>query len=538
VTDVVIRSRAPTYGGIFARSLLLGHLVTSMHVATEPSVIRNFVLLKRGDQCTIKLRRETERVLRAQPFIADAEVTAYPDGPGHVSIVVSTIDEPQVVASLGIRNTTPYVNAVTFGNTNVGGRGVYAVGGWREGYFYRDTYWFGYSDYQLFRRPDQLQLRAARNEHGYDVTAVLSHPFFSELQPRAWRLAVGGEEDLMPFRSPGRPIVSLGVRREYADVGAGVRLGGTMHLGLLGLSLSTERGAPGPRPVLVTDSGVVADTTSALIARYAPYRSTRINVLGGYRLVNFLRVTGFDALAGAQDVRRGIQLGATIGRGLRFGTATHQETFLAGDVYGGVGSPRSFAALEVMGEGRHDANTGDWDALLLSGRLGLYFKPHHRHTIVGSLEFASGRRQRLPFQLSLGDARGGVRGYNHAELGGAERLVGRIEERWRVGTIRGSTDAGIALFADAGKLWAGDAPLGTTTPLEPAIGIGILGAIPPGSQRLWRLDLAVPLRNAPGAKRFELRFSSADRTRVFYAEPNDVRFQHERTVPASVFTWP
>src|SRR4029078_8432084 len=170
VTDVVIRSRAPTYGGIFARSLLRGHLWTSMHVATEPSVIRNFVLLHRGDQCTIKLRRETERVLRAQPFIADAEVTAYPDGPGHVSFVVSTIDEPQVVASLGIRNTTPYVNAVTFGNTNVGGGGVYAGGGWREGYFYRDTSWFGYSDYQLFRRPDQWQLRAARNEHGYGVT--------------------------------------------------------------------------------------------------------------------------------------------------------------------------------------------------------------------------------------------------------------------------------------------------------------------------------------------------------------------------------
>jgi hypothetical protein len=175
--------------------------------------------------------------------------------------------------------------------------------------------------------------------------------------------------------------------------------------------------------------------------------------------------------------------------------------------------------------------------VLASGRFGWYVRPHHRHTITGSVEASAGWRQVLPFQLALGDPRGGVRGYGDAELGGARRLVVRTEERWRIGTFRGTADAGVAAFVDAGRLWAGDAALGRDTPWEPSVGLGILAAVPPGSQRLWRVDLAVPLRADGGAK-WELRFSSSDRTRAFWIEPNDVRLSRSRSVPASVFRWP
>jgi hypothetical protein len=306
---------------------------------------------------------------------------------------------------------------------------------------------------------------------------------------------------------------------------------------LVGASLSSARDTPSAMPVLVTDSGLVADSTAALVDRYTSFRSTRLNVLVGYRNVNFLRVTGFDALSGAQDVRRGVQLGATIGRGLPIASSRRDEFFAAADFYAGVGSARSFAAVEGMGEGRRGEGSNRWDAVLMSGRFGAYLRPHRRHTVITSLEYSAGWRERIPFQLSLGDVRGGVRGYGDAELGGAQRLVTRLEERWRLGTIRGNADAGVALFGDVGRLWAGDAPLGRTTPYEPALGIGLLGAIPPGSQRLWRVDLAFPLRHDGGAG-WEVRISSADRTRAFWFEPNDVRSNRDRTVPARVFTWP
>ncbi len=507
-----------------------------MHVATAPSVVRNFVLLQPGEPCSEFLVRETARVLRAQPFLADASVATVADGDS-VRIEVVTVDEPAVVGSIGLTNTAPFLRALTFGNANLEGKGIYAVAGWREGHFYRDTFLGRYTNYQLFRRPYQLQVRAARFDHGYDVATSVSYPFFTDAQPRAWRVSGGGSEDLVPFRSPGRPVLGVGLHRAYFDMGAGVRVGAAGHLGLIGASFSAEATTPEIGPVLVTDSGVVADTTSALMDRFSSYHATRLNLLLGYRQVNFLRVVGFDALNGVQDVRRGFQLGLTVGRGLGIGGRSRSDWFTAATLYGGVGSPTTFAAVELGAEGRRNADTRHARGVLVSGRLGWYLKPHRRHTVVGSVEFAGAWRQELPFQLSLGDGRGGVRGYGDARLGGGERLVARAEERWRVGTIRGTADAGVAFFIDGGKLWAGDAALGRDTPWEPSVGVGILCAIPPGSQRLWRLDLAVPVRRDGGA-RWELRFSNGDHTRTFWTEPNDVRGIRERVIPASVFVWP
>jgi hypothetical protein len=261
-----------------------------------------------------------------------------------------------------------------------------------------------------------------------------------------------------------------------------------------------------------------------------------LNLLLGYRRVNFLRVSGFDALAGTQDVRRGVQAALTIGRGLPVDETEGNEVFLSGNLYGGVGSPTSFAGLEVLAEGRR-LSSGDWEALLVSGRFGAYLRPHPRHTVTGSLEYAAGRHQWLPFQLALGDPRGGVRGYEDAEIGGAARLVARVEERWRVGNIRGTGDMGVALFAETGRLWAGDAPLGQSTGYQPSVGVAVLAAIPPRSRRIWRLDLAFPLERTAGA-RWGFRLTNEDRSRSFWNEPNDVRRNRERSGLVTAFVVP
>ncbi len=537
ISEIVIRSRAPAYGGLFAASRALGRAATSIHVATAPTVIEHFLLFSRGGRCSSLGRQESERILRAQPFLADASVTAYAVSADTVRLEVSTVDEPAILLSPGIRSAAPYFRALSVGSTNLEGKGIYAVAGWRQGFFYRDAFLGRYSNYQLFRRPVLLEVNADRREIGYDLSARVAHPVFSDLQSSAWRVSGGASEDLIPFRSPSSARHSLEVQRSFSDVGGVVRVGRPGRLALVGATLSSERAVTDPVPVLVTDSGVVADSLAPLVGRYTSFASTRLNLLLGFRQVNFLRVTGFDALTGVQDVRRGVQIGATIGRGLAVGGSSRDEVHMAVDAYAGVGTERSFAAVQVLADGSRKSSGGPWDDLLLSGRLAWYLRPHPRHTIVASVEYGAGERQRLPFQLALGDRRGGVRGYDDAELGGARRLVGRIEERWRTGSVRGTADAGVALFADAGQLWAGDSPLGRDTPLEPSVGAALLAAVPPGSQRLWRVDLAFPLRRDAGA-RWVLRFSSADLTRTFWPEPNDLRRNRSRTEPVGVFTWP
>lgn len=535
ITDIVVQPLPPSYGGVISRTKWMHNVAMVLHMTTHPRAIENLMLLKKGERCSLLLRLETERLLRAQPFLADATITAYQAGTDSVRLEVVTIDEPAVLGTLGVQSGDPVLRAFQFGNGNLRGRGVSALAGWRDGGFYRDTWQVRYSNFQLFSAPVQMHLTGIRRDHGYDATGQVTFPFFTEVQTIAWRVAGGASEILVPFRSPDQSPVSLGVRQQFIDAGTVLRIGELGLLTILGGSISLERGGPVGEPVIVTDSGLIPDSGAALTHRYDAFRSSRVNLLLGYRNVNFLRVSGFDAFSGTQDMRRGVQAAFTVGRGLAIGGARKDEVFMSGNLYGGVGSAVSFAGLEVLAEGRRMAGT--WEAVLVSGRFGTYFRPHPRHTITGSVEYSGGRGQWLPFQLALGDPRGGVRGYEDAELGGAARLVARLEERWRVGNIRGTGDLGFALFGEAGKLWAGDAPYGVTTDYLPSVGLAVMAAVPRRSRRIWRLDIAFPLKREGGAQ-WGMRLTNEDRTRAFWNEPNDVRRNRERSGLVTAFVVP
>ena len=65
-------------------------------------MIRRYLALQLGDRCTEVRRAESERILRAQPFLADATVLAYDDGQGGVTLNVTTVDEVSLILGVGI----------------------------------------------------------------------------------------------------------------------------------------------------------------------------------------------------------------------------------------------------------------------------------------------------------------------------------------------------------------------------------------------------------------------------------------------------
>ena len=537
VSDIVIRTQGPSFGGIFARSGLMSALVSGVHVTTSPDVVRRFLLLERGKACTATLRSDSERILRGQPFLAGASVTTLDDGNGGVRVEVVTIDEISLVASGAVSAESPYVSGLRLGSSNVDGLGIYAAGEWRDGEFYRDAWRGSVMDYQVLGRPIQLAIDGERRTLGGGWSSELRHPFFTDVQRIAWRAAIGSSRDYFPFTRPGISNPSLPLNRRYGDIGMILRVGEPGRLSLFGASISREESTPSTDIVVVTDSGLVRDNGTALPSRYTARRAARFNVLWGVRNVRFKRVEGFDALTGEQDVRTGFQVGTLFGRSLSV-LGTHDDDILVStDVYAGVGTSRSFAAIQILGEGRQSYDDNRWDDILTTGRAAWYFKPHARHTTILGGEWSGGWRQRAPFQLTLGEPRGGMRGYSRAELPGGQRAIGRLEHRLLLGNIRGNADAGVALLAEAGKVWAGDVPFGQTTPIKYAVGTSLLAALPPGSQRLWRLDLMMPLDRAGGA-RLELRLRTEDRTRIFWREPRDVERSRERSLPQRIFQWP
>src|SRR5690349_11710303 len=85
VNDITIHAFAPTIAAL--RSVpVVADIARSVHATTRPDLIRRYLLMARGDTCTELRRSESERILRAQPFLADASVLAYPADSGAVDL--------------------------------------------------------------------------------------------------------------------------------------------------------------------------------------------------------------------------------------------------------------------------------------------------------------------------------------------------------------------------------------------------------------------------------------------------------------------
>ncbi len=512
----------------------LARAVGVLHTTTTETTVASFLLLEVGERCTERQRSESERILRLQPFLAEASVQAVPDGRGGVRIEVETTDEIPTLLAVGFHGMTP--SALRFGNGNVGGQGLYLAANVERGFAYRTGVGVYGTAHQMFGRPYTAAFAARRSPLGSTLALALGHPFFTDLQRTAWHMGYSAVDGYVSFERPEGDPLSLAVRRRFWDLGGVRRVGPSRRSAFVGALLTEEDVTPAERAVVVSDSGLVADSSSALGGPIPTYRNLRLNAVVGVRALSFMAVRGFDALAAVQDVATGVQIGTLVGWGIpRFGS-TGDNLFASVDLYAGVGSATSFAAVRVEAEARQDQRTNGWDSMLGSGRLAWYWKPAAQHTLIGDVEFGGGWQQRIPFQLGLGDPQGGVRGYAASRVAGAVRAVVRVEERWAFGTLGRRAGLGLATFADAGRVWAGEAPFGVNSPTRIGVGAGLLAAVPPRSQRLWRLDLAVPVSPDRHA-RWEVRLTGVW-TRAFWREPGDVARGRAGAAPSTIFAWP
>lgn len=533
VTSIAITPRDPSFLAIPRQLRGVARAVGLLSTTSKAATIGRFLLLSIGQPCTERQRAESERILRLQPFLADASVRVVPDTGAGVRIAVETIDELPTVLDLRLRGTHP--SLVRFGNGNVGGQGLYLAASVERGLAYRTGFGVYSVANQVLGQPYTFALVAKRAPLGGELTVAFGHKFFTDLQRTASHVGLSDIDRYVSFRVPDGDALSLNVRRRFWDIGGVRRIGLGRRSAFFGTLVTHEDVTPTNQFVVISDSGLVAPGPR-LVDSVSPYRNLRVNAVAGVRALSFMTVRGFDALTAAQDVALGAQSGVLIGRTVRGFGNTDDDLFVSADFYAGIGSPTSFGAVRIDGEARDDRRTGDWDSMIGSGRLAWYFKPAAAHVVIGSLELSGERGERVPFQLALGDRQGGVRGYSASSDAGAMRGVARLEERWSIGGFTSHDALGLASFVDAGRVGAGDAPFGVNSSVKVGIGVGLLAAFPPQSQRLWRLDVAVPVRRDPHA-RGEIRLTGYW-TRRFWREPDDVARGRSGAAPSTIFTWP
>ncbi|HEX3865397.1 MAG TPA: hypothetical protein VHV78_01550 [Gemmatimonadaceae bacterium] len=534
VASITVTARDPSLLAAPKRLRPLARWVGLVDVTTTPATITSFLLLAAGQPCTEQQRAESERILRLQPFLAAATVRAVPDDSGRVRIEVETIDEIPTVIEMRFQDSRP--SEVRLGNNNIAGQGLYLAASVERGLGYRDGAGVYAVARQIYGKPYMIAIVAKRAPLGGEFAAALGHAFLTDLQRTAWHVGVSDANRYESFIVPDGDAPSIDIRRQFWDAGGVRRIGVGRHIAFFGVLLTHENVTSSNRLVVISDSGLVPLGRVAFADSTVAYRNLRTNAVAGIRALSFMPVRGFDALSATQDVASGVQFGALAGRTIPYAGSGGGDIFVSTDFYAGVGSVTSFSAVRIESEGRRDLQANDWDSMVASGRIAWYLKPATAHVVISSVEFGGGWRDRVPFQLALGDLQGGVRGYGASRDAGAVRAVTRLEERWSIGRLTSHDAVGLASFVDAGRVWAGDAPFGVSSRTKVGIGASLLAAFPPESQRLWRLDLAIPVSpDAPA--RWEVRLTGIW-TRTFWREPDDVARGRAGAAPSTIFTWP
>ena len=537
IDSIAIDAQDPTRVGL-RRVPVVGDVVRKTHVVTRHDVVRGYLLLHPGDRCERLRLAESERLLRAQPFLADASIDVLPNLRGGVTLLVHTIDEASLILSGSVNNETPQLRSVKVGSTNLAGLGVATSFGWRHDPVFEDRLQLRLSDYQFAGQPYVLNLSSIRDAFARDERAEMTLPFRTDLQRIAWRTLIGESRGNAQFvrRDTGR--LALGYGREFAEVGGIGRLGPPGQLSLIGLSVTHERSWPDTAARRITNFGFLPDTAAGFAGRFVETRAARVNALLGVRGLRFMRVRGFDALRGTQDVPLGLQFGTLVGRGISAFGANANDMFVASDLYVGLGNANVTYRLQVQGEGHRTQGNSAWDGLIASGRFIRHARVSSMRTRIASVEWSGTERVLVPHSLSLGAPDGGIRGYRNSTTVGGRRGIARLEEQFYLGAPFDFGDFGLGWFVDAGQLWRGDLPYADGTRVLTGGGISLLLAVPMRSTKMWRLEVAAPFNRQPGNSSWELRLSHSDLTTFFWREPPDVSAARARAVPASIYSWP
>ena len=484
-------------------------IANALHVRTRKELIERELLLRPGD-CFDQVRlEETERLLRAYPFLSRVDVFSVrqPDGSHHV--VVDTQDEwsTQLDVRVGVED------GLRFEGARLRELNLLGTGRTLEFFFLeRDAnqeYGIGYATPQLFRTRWDMTLAAGRTRAGSFIRQSIAYPFVGEegrwaarqalrRQDRFFEYARTDPDDhhlLLPVREE---VVELSVVTRSGEVGRLTTIGGA--LGYVGLSYPDGASALEPSD---DDQASAIDgaAASAVRRQMTEVDALRLAFLFGRRGITWVKRQGFDSMRGAQDIALGSEIELALGASL----PTSADVASAAGVTAGLSfyGARELGSLLLASQfrldGRLEGEAGTagrrWQDLYAEGEILAYWRPAslERHTFVLRGAGIGGFDTRTPFQLTLGgDA--GVRGFDRFQFPGGRRLLFSLEDRVYFGwPFRDVLDLGGTLFFDLGRVWPGDAPFGVDSGWRAAAGLGLRGAFPAGGRTTYRIDVAWPL---------------------------------------------
>jgi len=459
VIDTVAIERQDVFDSELPRSsFFLYRWGNAIHAKTRESVIRRELLYSEGEELDLNLVEETERNLRALPFIGEAEtILAYTPDSARVRVTVRTLDRWSTTAGIIIpdQGGPNYSAGLELEEKNLAGLGVELGAHYRSGDSADEpfeAYGIRYDnpgflgtrhevsvewDYDGFIRRESGLLRKPRlflaDPHGYRMTVsvqsgskrwidnnqvLFSHPMDSQ----AWGA------------SYTRYVYTRLPKRRHRTVS-------------LTLGLDWER-------TRYDADGV----EEQFLERVPPDLSrTTLRTVGEYSVLRYATARYLESFGNTEDLTLGRWVDLELTRTIDvLGNREVRQTIkLIGTYRGRLDSNIHVSAQAAAGTGRgRDVPVAyEWNAGTLWA---------HRPRLVAAIVTKGTIARHAPsYYLTYLGGDEGLRGYDDTDLAGQNYAYFSVSERYFSPLRLFTVGIGAEAFLEAGKLWGGEIVGGT-----------------------------------------------------------------------------
>ena len=457
-------------------------LANRLHIVTREGTILKQLLIESGEPLSKQSTDETERILRQNKYLHDADIQPTRVENGVVDLAITTRDVWSLSPELSISHSGNETRSrIGLEDSNLLGRGQ-MLRVLRDKDVERTENTIEFADNHLGRSWVSTFLRYSDNSDGDSYLVAVARPFYA-LDAR-W--AAGGSVHADNRRSTvyafGEEAAEYRHERDYLSLYGGWSKGvqdGRVTRFTAGLIYDDNRFSPEPDPTL---PALIPD------ARKLAYPFV------GFELVEdgYVTARNRDQMSRTEDFQMGLRVAASLGWADRAFGADRDALMFSAASSRGFGSLESTAlllsaTLSGRAEAGHAANT------TLSVNARYYRKQSEKRLFFFKLGGIAGHSLDLDNLVVVG-GKTGMLGYPLRYQVGDSRLVASVEQRY-------FTDwypfrfarVGAAVFANAGRVW-GENPLGADhRGWLFDVGFGLRFALTRLTSKVVHLDLAFPL---------------------------------------------
>ena len=455
-----------------------------LHIVTREKVIDSQLLFRPGDEYSSRLLEESERILRSNRFIFDADIEPVHYENGEVDLRVTTQDVWSLTPDLSFsRSGGENSGSIGLEETNLLGRGQLLRLKWIETVDRTSTR-FEFEDRNLGQTWWRTFLRFADSSDGNTKFVSLVRPFHA-LDARwsagGWMLI---DDKRTALYRLGDEAAEYRHERDYHTVFGGWSRGlrdGWVRRWSTGVVYDDNRFSEAKDPTL---PAVIPED------RKLVYPYLGIEVLED----DFDTSSNTNQIGRTEDFYMGTRFTASLGWSDTSFDADRDALIFSASANTSFGSlDKTALLLDLRSDGRRESGQTKNAKTRLNARF--YHRQSEKRLFFMTLSGTAGHDLDLDNPVQLG-GKSGLRGYPLRYQTGDSKMLFTIEQRyftdwypWRLFRVGG------AVFADVGRTW-GDNPIG-----EPNLG--------------WLKDVGFGLRLAP------TRFSTNKVAHIDFAFPLD-----------------